>query len=37
VHIIIIDVSIPGDKNVINKEDEEILKYKDLVIEIQPM
>jgi hypothetical protein len=33
----LIDVAIPGDRNVINKETEKILKYKDLVTEIQPM
>jgi hypothetical protein len=32
-----IDVAIPGDRNVINKVDEKILKYKDLIIEIQRM
>jgi hypothetical protein len=32
-----IDVAIPGDKNVIKKEAEKILKYKDLIIEIQRM
>ena len=30
-----IDVAIPGDRNVIKKEAEKILKYKDLTIEIQ--
>jgi len=30
-----IDVAIPGDKNVIDKEAKKILKYKDLIIEIQ--
>ena len=30
-----IDVEIPGDRNVIKKEAENILKYKDLVIDIQ--
>jgi hypothetical protein len=29
------DVVIPGDKHVIKKEAEKILKYKDLIIEIQ--
>jgi hypothetical protein len=29
----IIDVAIPGDRNVIQKEAEKILKYKDLTIE----
>jgi len=33
----LIDVAISGDKNVIKKEDEKILKYKDLTIEIQRM
>jgi hypothetical protein len=33
----LIDVAIPGDRNVINKEAKKILKYKNLVIEIQPM
>jgi hypothetical protein len=32
----LLDVSIPGDRNVIQKEGE-ILKYKDLTIEIQRM
>jgi hypothetical protein len=32
---ILIDVAIPGDRNVIKKEAEKILKYKDLIIEIQ--
>jgi hypothetical protein len=32
-----IDVAIPGDRNVIKKEAEKILKYKDLTIEIQRM
>jgi hypothetical protein len=31
----LIDVAIPGDGNVIKKGAEKILKYKDLVIEIQ--
>jgi len=31
------DVPIPGDRNVIKKESEKILKYKDLKIEIQCM
>jgi hypothetical protein len=30
----LIDVSISGDRNVIKKEAEKILKYKDLTIEI---
>ena len=33
----LIDVAISGDRNVINKEAEKILKYKDLTIEIQRM
>ena len=33
--IIIIHVTISGDRNVIKKEPEKILKYKDLTIEIQ--
>jgi hypothetical protein len=33
----LIDVAIPGDKNVIQKEAEKILKYKDLTTEIQRM
>jgi len=33
----LVDVAIPVDKNVIKKEAEEILKHKDLIIEIQPM
>jgi len=32
-----IDVAILGDRNVIKKEAEKILKYKDLTIEIQCM
>ena len=32
-----IDVAIPADRNVIKKEAEEILKYKDLTIEIHRM
>jgi len=31
----LIDVAIPGDRNVIKKEAENILKYTDLIIEIQ--
>jgi len=31
------DVAIPGDRRVIKKETEKILKYKDLTIEIQHM
>jgi len=33
----LIDVAILGDRNVIKKETEKILKYKDLTIEIQRM
>jgi len=33
----IIDVANSGDRNVIQKEAEKILKYKDLTIEIQRM
>jgi hypothetical protein len=33
----LIDVAIPGDRNVIQKEAEKILKCKDLTIEIQRM
>jgi hypothetical protein len=33
----LIDVAIPGDRNVIHKGAERVLKYKDLVIEIQLM
>jgi len=33
----LIDVAISGDRNVIKKEDEKSLKYKDLTIEIQHM
>jgi hypothetical protein len=32
-----IDVAIPGDRNVIKKEAEKILEYKDLIIGIQRM
>jgi hypothetical protein len=32
-----LDVSIPGERNVIQEEAENILKYKDLTIEIQRM
>jgi uncharacterized membrane protein len=35
--IIIIDVAISGDRNVIKKEAEKVLKYKNLKIEIQRM
>jgi hypothetical protein len=33
----LLDVAIPGDRNVIKKEAEKILKYKDLRVEIQRM
>jgi hypothetical protein len=33
----LIDVAIPGDRNIIKKEVEKILKYIDLIIEIQHM
>ena len=33
----LIDFAISGDRNVIKKEAEKILKYKDLTIEIQRM
>ena len=33
----LIDVAISGERNVIKKETEKILKYKDLTIEIQCM
>ena len=33
----LIDVAISGDRNVIKKEAEKLLKYKDLTIEIQRM
>jgi hypothetical protein len=32
---VLIDVAISGDRNVIKEEGEEILKYRDLIIEIQ--
>jgi len=34
---VLIDVAISGERNVIKKEAEKILKYKDLTIEIQRM
>jgi hypothetical protein len=34
---VLIDVAIPGDRNVIKKGTEQILKCKDLTIEIQGM
>jgi hypothetical protein len=33
----LIDVAIPGDRNMIKKEAENILKYKDIIIETQHM
>ena len=33
----LIDVAIPGDRNVIKKEAEKIFKYEDLILEIQSM
>jgi len=33
----LIDVAISGDRNVLKKEAEKILKYEDLTIEIQRM
>jgi hypothetical protein len=33
----LIDIAIPGDRNVIKREAEKILKYEDLIIEIQRM
>jgi len=33
----LIDVAIPGDRNIIKREAEMILKYKDLIIEVQRM
>jgi hypothetical protein len=33
----LIDVAIPGDRNVIKKEAKKIFKYKDIIIEIQCM
>jgi len=33
----LIDVAISGDRNVIKKETEKILKYKNLTVEIQRM
>jgi hypothetical protein len=34
---VLIDVAIPGDRNVIKKEAEGILRYKDLIIKMQHM
>jgi hypothetical protein len=33
----LIEIAIPGESNVIKKEAEKILKYKDIIIEIQRM
>jgi len=33
----LIDAAISGDRNVLKKESEKVLKYKDLIIEIQRM
>ena len=33
----LIDVAVPGDRNVIKKKAEKILKYKELITEIQRM
>ena len=33
----LIDAAISGDRNIINKEAEKVLKYKDLITEIQHM
>jgi hypothetical protein len=33
----LIDVAIPGDRNMIKKEAEKILKYEDLIMEIERM
>jgi hypothetical protein len=33
----LIDVAIPGDRTVMEEETEKVIKYKDLVVEIQPM
>jgi len=33
----LIDVAISGDRNVIKKEAQKILKYKDFILEIQYM
>ena len=32
-HAMLIDIAIPGDKNVITNEADKILKYKDLTTE----
>jgi hypothetical protein len=33
----VIDAAIPGDRNVVKKDAEKVLKYKDLIIAIQRM
>ena len=33
----LIDVAIPGDRNVIKKEAEKILKYKDITTKVIPV
>jgi hypothetical protein len=33
----LIGVAIPGDTSLIKKEVEKILKYEDIILEIQPM
>jgi hypothetical protein len=33
----LIDVAIPGDRNMIKKEAKKILQYKDLIMDIQPI
>jgi hypothetical protein len=33
----LIDVAIPGDRSVITKEAEKVLKYKDLIIKVIPV
>jgi hypothetical protein len=33
----VIDIAVPGDRNVIQKEAENIFKYKNLIIELQHM
>jgi hypothetical protein len=35
--VMLIDVAVPADRNVIKREAEKILNYKDLIIEIQSM
>ena len=33
----LIDIAVPGDRNMVKKEAEKILKYQDLITEIQRM